>query len=56
MGIRLSFYRFLSLINRWVLPRFSRRDDLTRLSKWEQAIVGWKMWVTFRYLDAKNQH
>lgn len=48
-------FSILSQLNRWFLPRFSRRHDLTRLKKWEQALVGWKMWVTYRYLDAKNK-
>lgn len=48
------FFGMLSQINRAVLPRFSNRADLTRLKKWEQAVVGWKMWVTYRYLDAQK--
>ncbi|MGB1944757.1 MAG: hypothetical protein ACPHM0_03635, partial [Flavobacteriales bacterium] len=48
-------FQILSQLNRLLLPRFSRRPDLTQLKKWEQALVGWKMWVTYRYLDAKNQ-
>ncbi|HBL38092.1 MAG TPA: SsrA-binding protein [Flavobacteriales bacterium] len=52
--MELLFYRILSQLNRILLPRFSRRQDLTQLKKWEQALVGWKMWVTYRYLDAKG--
>ena len=48
-------FQILSQLNRLLLPRFSRRPDLTQLKKWEQALVGWKMWVTYRYLDTKNQ-
>ena len=48
-------FAILSQLNRLLLPRFSKRQDLTQLKKWEQALVGWKMWVTYRYLDAKNQ-
>lgn len=53
--MQLLLFRFLSLLNGFLLPRFSRRADLTKLKKWEQALVGWKMWVTYRYLDAKNR-
>ncbi|MAI22700.1 MAG: SsrA-binding protein [Crocinitomicaceae bacterium] len=53
--MQLLLYQFLSQLNRMVLPQFSRRSDLTQLKKWEQALVGWKMWVTYRYLDTKNQ-
>jgi len=53
-GMEILVYSILSQLNRWLLPRFSRRPDLTQLKKWEQALIGWKMWVTYRYLDAKN--
>jgi hypothetical protein len=53
--MQLLLFRFLSLLNGWLLPRFSRRNDLAKLKKWEQGLVGWKMWVTYRYLDAKNR-
>jgi hypothetical protein len=52
--MEILVYSILSQLNRWLLPRFSRRPDLTQLKKWEQALIGWKMWVTYRYLDAKN--
>ncbi|MDE0871255.1 MAG: SsrA-binding protein [Flavobacteriales bacterium] len=54
MNASLLVFRLLSLLNRLLLPRFSRRQDLTRLKKWEQALVGWKMWVTYRLLDAQS--
>jgi hypothetical protein len=57
MNVSLLVFRLLSLLNRLLLPRFSKRQDLTRLKKWEQALVGWKMWVTYRLLDAQSsQH
>ncbi|MGY8942144.1 MAG: SsrA-binding protein [Flavobacteriales bacterium] len=54
MNVSLLVFRLLSLLNRLLLPRFSKRQDLTRLKKWEQALVGWKMWVTYRLLDAQS--
>lgn len=53
--MNLILFKLLSRLNRLLLPRFSRRDDLTQLKKWEQALVGWKMWVTYRLLDAQNR-
>lgn len=53
--MQLVLFQILSALNRSLLPCFSKRPDLTRLKKWEQVLVGWKMWVTYRYLDAKNQ-
>lgn len=47
-------FRILSGLNQWLLPRLSKRADLTRLKKWEMALVGWRIWVTYRYLDALN--
>ena len=47
-------FAILSQLNRLLLPRFSKRQDLTQLMKWEQALVGWKMWVTYRHLDAQQ--
>jgi hypothetical protein len=47
-------FSILSQLNKLLLPRLSKRKDLTRLKKWEQAIVGWRMWVTYRHLDAQQ--
>lgn len=51
MNLRRIGLRALSTINRTLLPAMHKRD-LMNLSKWEQAIIGWKMWVTYRRLDA----
>lgn len=48
-------FGILSQLNKLILPRLSKRQDLTRLKKWEQAIVGWRMWVTYRHLDALEE-
>lgn len=47
-------FSILSQLNKLLLPRLSKRQDLTKLNKWEQAIVGWRMWVTYRHLDAQQ--
>lgn len=52
--MRTFFFTSLSALNRALLPKIYKRD-IMNLSKFEQAIVGWKMWVTYRLLDAKNR-
>lgn len=52
--MKLSWYRFLSRLNRLLLPKIHRKEDLTRLTGFEKAVVGWKMWVTYRRLDAES--
>ncbi len=43
-------FKTLSKFNKAVLPKYYRRD-LSRLKKWEKAIVGYKYWVTSNALD-----
>ena len=52
--MRLAWFRFLGRLNKAVLPKIHRKPDLTRLSAFEKAVVGWKLWVTYRLLDAEN--
>lgn len=52
--MRLFFLRFLSAVNKTVLPKIYRKPNLERLSSLDKAIVGWKMWVTYRRLDAES--
>lgn len=54
--MRLAWFRFLSRLNKLLLPKIHRKSDLSRLKSWEKAIVGWKMWVTYRRLDAESAH
>jgi hypothetical protein len=52
--MRLSWFRFLSGMNKTLLPKVYRKPDLEQLSGFDKAIVGWKMWVTYRRLDAES--
>lgn len=52
--MRLAWFRFLSRLNKLLLPKIHRKPDLNRLKGWEKAIVGWKLWVTYRRLDAES--
>lgn len=44
------FFKLLARINKVVMPRLSRRD-ITRLSKFEKALVAYRYWVTINALD-----
>ncbi len=52
--MRLTWFRFLSRLNKLLLPKIHRKPDLNRLSGLDKAVVGWKMWVTYRRLDAER--
>lgn len=42
-------FKILASINRAILPRMSRKD-LTRLTKFQKAIVAYRYWVTINAL------
>jgi hypothetical protein len=50
--MKLIFWAVLSKVNKHVLPKIHRRPDLLSLSSLDKAVVGWKMYVTYNYLDA----
>ena len=52
--LMLAWYRFLSALNKALLPKIYRKPNLEQLSAAEKAVVGWKMWVTYRRLDAES--
>ena len=52
----LAWFRFLSGVNKTFLPKVYLKPDLEQLSGFDKAIVGWKMWVTYRRLDAESAH
>lgn len=54
--MRLAWFRFLSAANKALLPKMYRKPNLERLSTLDKAIIGWKMWVTYRRLDAESAH
>ena len=45
-------WKYLSVINKVILPKIYKKPDLLKLTTFDKAIVGWKMYVTYRYLDA----
>lgn len=48
----MSIWSLLSRLNKWMFPAIHKAPDLSRLSGIQKAIVGWKMYVTYRHLDA----
>ena len=52
----MNVWNLLSRLNKLLLPAINKVPDLTRLSKFQKAIVGWKMYVTYRRLDKLEQN
>lgn len=47
-----TFWKSLSTINKALLPKIYRKPDLMKLTAIDKAVVGWKMFVTYQFLDA----
>ena len=43
-------FKALAQINKVIIPRYSKRD-FTKLSKFDQALVAYRYWVTTNSLD-----
>ena len=52
----MNVWNLLSRLNKALLPPIHKVPDLTQLSKFQKAIVGWKMYVTYRRLDQLEQN
>ena len=50
--MKKAFFRFLAQLNKLILPSYSKRQlDLSKASKWQMAIIGWRYYVTTKALD-----
>ncbi|MBA6152961.1 SsrA-binding protein [Gelidibacter maritimus] len=50
--MKRSFFKFLAKINKALLPSYSKRQlDLSKASKLQMAIIGWRVYVTKNALD-----
>lgn len=50
--MKKKIFKLLAKLNKKVLPSYSKkRLDLAKASKFQMAIIGWKLWVTKRALD-----
>ena len=46
------FYKIIAKINKRILPSFTKRGlDITKASKLQLAIIGWRAFVTKKSLD-----
>ncbi|MEJ7643981.1 MAG: hypothetical protein WKF87_05275 [Chryseolinea sp.] len=43
--MKRHFFRLLAKLNRNILPSYSKRD-LSKLSKFDKALVAYRYWVT----------
>lgn len=50
MHVKKSFFKILARLNKVILPRYSK-NDLTKLSKSQKALVAFRYWVTINSLD-----
>lgn len=50
--MKKAFFKTLAKLNKLVLPSYTKRQlDLSKASKLQLAIIGWRWYVTKRSLD-----
>ncbi|MBP93176.1 MAG: SsrA-binding protein [Flavobacteriaceae bacterium] len=50
--MKKQFFNFLAKVNKVLLPSFTKQGlDLSKASKIQMAIFGWKLYVTKNALD-----
>ncbi|MGH1385826.1 SsrA-binding protein [Kordia sp.] len=50
--MKKSFFKILAKLNKVILPSFSKKQlDLSKASKFQLAIIGWRYYVTTKALD-----
>ncbi len=50
--MKKSIFRFLAKINKVILPSFTKKQiDLSKATKLQMAIIGWRYYVTTNALD-----
>lgn len=48
--MKKSLFKIVARVNKWILPRYSKRD-LGSLSKFDQALIAFRYWVTKNSLE-----
>lgn len=48
--MKKALFKVLAKVNKIILPRYSQRD-ITKLSKFDKAMVAYRYWVTLHALD-----
>lgn len=52
MIMKKKCFKILAKINKLLLPSFTKkRLDITKATKFQLAIIGWRAYVTMNYLD-----
>jgi len=50
--MKKGLFKLLAKINRLILPSFTKkRLDLSKASKYQMAIIGWRYFITTNALD-----
>ncbi|MBL4642881.1 MAG: SsrA-binding protein [Flavobacteriaceae bacterium] len=50
--MRTSFFKVIAKINKTLLPSFTKRKlDISKASKFQLAIIGWRAYITLNSLD-----
>ncbi|WP_438961263.1 SsrA-binding protein [Nonlabens sp.] len=50
--MRKKLFKILAQVNKAIMPSFTkRRLDLSKASKWQMMIFGYRLWVTKNALD-----
>ncbi|WP_111683429.1 SsrA-binding protein [Winogradskyella tangerina] len=50
--MKTNFFKIIAKINKTVLPSYTKRQlDLSKASKIQLAIIGWRAYVTKRAID-----
>ncbi|MGS2726718.1 SsrA-binding protein [Psychroserpens sp. BH13MA-6] len=50
--MKQNLFKLLAKINKLLLPSYSKRQlDLSKASKLQLAIIGWRVYVTKRAID-----
>lgn len=50
VNMKKTLFKALARLNKVLLPRYSQRD-ISRLSKFDKALVAYRYWVTLQALD-----
>ena len=50
--MKQNLFKSLAKINKIILPSFTKRElDISKASKFQLAIIGWRAYVTINSLD-----
>ncbi|UTD16416.1 SsrA-binding protein [Tenacibaculum mesophilum] len=50
--MKKSFFKFLAKLNKTLLPSFTKKElDISKASKFQLAIIGWRAYITINSLD-----